>query len=231
MIGRSTFIGASLALATAAGGAKPGDAAGVGLVEPAGEFDVAAFNKRVSRGAEVRHVWDAGKLYPQILGGVKNSLNGLQFGFGIAPNRIVTAFVTHNESNLLLYNDAAWATYRLGELYAVRDPNGAVVTSNIFAPLRSTSMLADPGDVRGFYQDASIAALQRRGVMFFLCNTALVQQAHQIATSGAFKAQSADDIARTLQRSLLPGVMLVPAGVAAVAYLQSRFHYAYLSQQ
>ena len=67
MIGRSAFIGASLALATAATGAKPGDAAGVGLVEQAGEFDVAAFMKRVSRDADVRHVWDAGKLYPQIL--------------------------------------------------------------------------------------------------------------------------------------------------------------------
>ena len=92
-------------------------------------------------------------------------------------------------------------------------------------------MLADPSDVRGFYQDASIAALQKRGVMFFLCNTALVQQAHQIASSGVAKNQSPDDIARTLQRSLLPGVTLVPAGVAVVAYLQSRYHYGYLTQQ
>jgi intracellular sulfur oxidation DsrE/DsrF family protein len=85
--------------------------------------------------------------------------------------------------------------------------------------------------VRGFYQDASIAALQKRGVMFFACNTALVQQAHQIADSGVAKNQSPDDIARTLQRSLLPGVMLVPSGVAVVAYLQSRDRYGYLTEQ
>jgi intracellular sulfur oxidation DsrE/DsrF family protein len=42
--------------------------------------------------------------------------------------------------------------------------------------------------------------------------------------------QSPADIARTLQRSLLRGVMLVPSGVAAVA-LQSRYHYAYLTEQ
>jgi intracellular sulfur oxidation DsrE/DsrF family protein len=218
-----------LALATAASGTL-GDAAGAEVVGQAG-FDVSAFSKRVSRDADVRHVWDAGTFYPQILGGVKNALNGLQFGFGIAPSRLATAFVTHNESNLLLYSDAAWTSYQLGTLYAVRDPNGATITSNIFASARSTSALADPNDVHGFYQDASIAALQRRGVMFFACNTALVQQAHQIANSGVAKNQSVDDIARTLQHSLLHGVTLVPSGVAVVAFLQSRYHYAYLTEQ
>ena len=61
------------------------------LVERSGEFDVAAFTKRVSRPAEIRQVWDSGRLYPQILGGVKNSLNGLEFGFGIAADRLAIA--------------------------------------------------------------------------------------------------------------------------------------------
>jgi len=230
MIGRSTFIGASLALATT-GGVHPADAAELELVETTAEFDVGTFVRRVSRSADIRHVWDAGTLNPQILGGVKNALNGLQFGFGIDPSRIATAFVSHSASNLLLYSDTAWATYRLGELYGVRDPNGTVVGTNIFAAAHSTSMLADPNDVRGFYQDASVAALQRRSVMFFACNTALVQHAEQIAKSGVAGNPSPADIARTLQRSLLHGVTLVPSGVAAVAYLQSKYHYAYLTEQ
>jgi intracellular sulfur oxidation DsrE/DsrF family protein len=229
MIGRSAFIGASLGLA-AAGVAQPGEAAGIELVEQAGEFDLAAFARRVSRDADVRHVWDSGSLRPTILGGVKNALNGLQFGFGIAPSRIATAFVTHSDSNLLLYGDSAWTTYRLGELYSVHDPNGAPITANIFAAAHSASTLADPNDVHGFYQDASIAALQRRGVMFFACNTALVQHAEQIAAGGLTK-QPANEIVRTRQHSLLRGVTLVPSGVAAVAYLQSRFHYGYLTEQ
>jgi intracellular sulfur oxidation DsrE/DsrF family protein len=230
MIHRSAFLGTSLAAVAAAVSAGEADAA-IGLVEKSGEFDVAAFSKIVARGADVRHVWDAGKLYPQILGGVKNSLNGLQFGFGIAATRIATAFVTHNESNLLLYADSAWAAYRLGELFSVHDPSGAVVASNIFAPAHSASMLADPNDPRGFYQDASIATLQKRGVTFFVCNTALVQHASQIVNGGAAKGQSIDDVVRTLRRSLLPHVMLVPSGVATVAYLQSRYQYAYLTEQ
>jgi intracellular sulfur oxidation DsrE/DsrF family protein len=155
----------------------------------------------------------------------------LQFGFGIAATRLATAFVTRNESNLLLYGNAVWTEYRLGELFSVHDPSGAIVTANIFAPAHSTSMLADPSDPRGFYQDASIETLQKRGVLFFACNTALVQQAGQIANAGAAKGQSADDVARALRKSLLPHVMLVPSGVGTVAYLQSRYQYAYLTEQ
>ena len=62
---------------------------------------------------------------------------------------------------------------------------GALVTSNIFGAARSTNTIADPSDVHGYYQDASIATLQRRGVMFFIFNTALVQQANQILAAGA----------------------------------------------
>jgi intracellular sulfur oxidation DsrE/DsrF family protein len=225
---RSVFMGASLVAATALSAAEADAAA---LVEKAGEFDVGGFNRLVSRSAEVRQVWDAGKLYPQILGAVKNSLNGLQFGFGIPAARLATAFVTHGESNLLLYGNAAWSAYRLGELFDVRDPSGAIVTANIFVPARSTAMLADPSNPRGFYQDASIEALQKRGVLFCACNTALVQHASQIANGGAAKGQSADDVARALRKSLLPHITLVPSGVGTVAYLQSRYQYAYLTEQ
>lgn len=225
---RSVFIGASLVAATALSAAE---ADAVDLVEKAGEFDVAGFNKRVSRSAEVRQVWDAGKLYPQILGAVKNSLNGLQFGFGIAATHLATAFVTHNDSNLLLYGNSAWTEYRLGELFGVRDPSGAVVTANIFAPSRSAAMLSDPNDARGFYQDASIETLQKRGVLFCACNTALVQHASQIVNGGAAKGQSAADVTRALRKSLLPHSLLVPSGVGTVAYLQARYQYAYLTER
>ncbi len=227
---RWSFLSFSVALAAStAARSAPADA--VGLVETSDEFDLAAFDKRVSRSAEIRQVWDAGRLYPQILGGVKNSLNGFQFGMGIAADHVVTAFVTHNESNVLLYGNAAWTKYRLGEVFGVRDPSGAVVESNIFVPSRSTGGgMHDPNDVHGFYQDASVTALQKRGVMFFACNTALVQQAEEIARAGIAGSEMPDAIATALRRSLVPGVMLVPSGVAAVTYLQSRYHYGYITE-
>ncbi len=224
---RKSFLVSAVPLAACATAACAGKgSAEIGLVESAAQFDVRAFDKLVATNAEFRQVWDAGELQPRILGGVKNSLNGLQFGFNVPPANIAMALVAHNTSNLLLYDDTAWSTYLLGQLFGVKDPTGATVQTNIFAPSRSVNSTADPSDVHGFYQDASIATLQRRGVHFFICNTALVQQAELIVRAGATR-QSPQEVADALRSHLLPGTMLVPSGVATIAYLESRYHYGY----
>jgi intracellular sulfur oxidation DsrE/DsrF family protein len=229
---RSMFLNSTVAAAAACAAVGCTAKAGaIGLVETASQFNTAAFDKLVSKDAEIRHVWDAGSLHPQILGGVKNGLNGIQFGFGVKPERIATALVAHNESNLMLYDDSLWSEFHLGDIFGVRDPGGNLVVSNIFAPARSANTVADPSDVRGYYQDASVEALQRRGVMFFACNTALVQQAERIVNAGGAKGKSAADIANQLRAHVLPGVIVVPSGVGTIAYLQSRYHYAYTTEQ
>ena len=224
---RSHFIAAAIPLAACSAAACAGKTGEqIGLVETAAQFDLHAFESAVATTAEFRQVWDAGPLQPRVLGSVKNSLNGLQFGFDVEPSNIATAFVAHSDSNLLLYDDTAWSTYLLGQLFGVKDPTGATVQTNIFAPVRSGSTMADPSDPHGFYQDASVTALQRRSVKFFVCNTALVQQADAIARAGTTR-QSPQEIADALRAHLLPGVMLLPSGVATIAYLQSRHHYVY----
>jgi intracellular sulfur oxidation DsrE/DsrF family protein len=229
---RSTFLaGAAIPLAACATAACASNQADtIGLVETASQFDTAAFHHAVETHAEVRQVWDAGELRPTILGAVKNSLNGLQFGFGVAPSDTAVAFVAHSRSNLMLYDNGVWERYRLGDLFEVKDPNGNVIASNIFAISHATAQMADPGDVRSFYQDASIVTLQRRGVRFFICNTALVEQAYAIVNARDAGGSSVDDVARDLREHLLPGVMLVPSGVATVAYLQSRYRYTYATE-
>jgi len=224
---RKSFLVSAVPLAACATAACAGKgSAEIGLVETATQFDVRAFDTLVATNAEFRQVWDAGELQPRILGGIKNSLNGLQFGFNVPPANIAMALVAHNTSNLLLYDDTAWSTYLLGQLFGVKDPTGATVQTNIFAPSRSMNSTADPSDVHGFYQDASIATLQRRGVHFFVCNTALVQQAETIVRAGVTR-QTPQEVADALRSHLLPGAVLVPSGVAAIGYLQSRYHYGY----
>ncbi len=226
---RSSFLISAVPLAacaTAACAGKPGET--IGLVETAAQFDRKAFDRTVATGAQFRQVWDAGAIQPRILGGVKNGLNGLEFGFDIAPSNIAVAFVSHNTSNLMLYDDSAWSTYLLGQLFGIKDPTGAIVPRNIFFPSHATGSSKDPGDPHGFYQDASISTLQRRGVHFFVCNTALVEQAEVIVSAGASK-QTVDAVANALRSHLVPGAMLVPSGVAAIAYLQARHGYAYVT--
>lgn len=227
---RSTFLAASIPLAACATAACAGKTTeSIGLVETKAQFDFAGFAKAVDKAADVRQVWDANELHPQILGGVKNSLNGLQFGFGIDPTRISMVLVAHGPSNVLLYDASAWATYQLGDLFKVQDPRGNTVPTNIFAPSRSTSESSDPNDLHGFYQDASITTLQRRGVIFCVCNTALVEGAQTIVRAGGSN-ESVDAVADALRAHLLPGVILVPSGSATVALLQSRYHYAYAAE-
>lgn len=225
---RKSFLVSAVPLAACATAACAGTGSQIGLVETAAQFDVAAFDKLVATNAQVRQVWDAGELQPRILGGIKNGLNGLQFGFSVSPANIATAFVAHNTSNLLLYDDTAWSKYLLGQLFGVKDPTGATVQANIFAPSRSTSSSSNPSDIHGFYQDASITALQRRGVRFFVCNTALVEQASAIVRAGATR-ETEQGVANDLRAHLLPGVTLVPSGVAAIAYVQARYRYAYMT--
>ena len=204
---------------------------GIGLVESAREFDLSAFRRTFDRDADVRQVWDAAAIHPQLLGSIKNSLNGLEFGFDVPRERIVTAVVARNTSTLVLLDNAAWRQYRLGEVFGVRDPRGATVLENIFWPARSTNRSADPGDPRGFFQDASVQTLQRRNAGFCVCNTALVEQSQIIVNAGAANGESAERVAASLRAHIVHGAMLVPSGVAAVAYLQSRYRYSYLTEQ
>ncbi|MGH8163378.1 MAG: hypothetical protein ACREP1_03485, partial [Rhodanobacteraceae bacterium] len=119
--------------------------------------------------------------------------------------------------------------YRLGEAFALKDAQGQPVTSNVF--LASKSPLdpsASPGDPGGFYQDASIVALQRRGVVFLTCHTAVEEQSRSLVKGGFAPAgMTAQDVADDILTHLIPGAIVVPSMVATVAVLQATFHYTY----
>lgn len=71
-------------------------------------------------------------------------------------------------------------------------------------------------------------ALQGRGVQFLSCHTATEEQAQGLLKQYAFKA-AAEQIVRDLQAHAMPGVLIVPAMVAAVSLLQSDGHYTYIT--
>jgi intracellular sulfur oxidation DsrE/DsrF family protein len=226
---RKSFLALSgtLAAVVAAGCAK-GKAAELELVESSGEFDRAAFAKLVDRPADVRQVWDADGYHPLILGAIKNSLNGLQFGYGIAPGRILTAVCLHGDSNAYAYDDSMWQKYDLGASLGLKDPSGAVVRTNIFAHPRSTfASMDDPNNPEGNYQDATLVALQRRGVMVFVCHNAAADQANALVQRGAAPGMTPQAVLEDLTTHIIPGAAVVPSGVATVAILQSRYRYAY----
>lgn len=230
---RSFFLASSASLVAAgtAGAGAAGIPGGTHLVEPAADFDRAAFARIVGRPAQIRQLVESVAFKPTMLANVKNTFNGLQFGFRYPAGAIAVALANHGPSSAYNYSDAMWRKYRLGEFFSITDADGKTVASNIYYPAKSTyNPSADPDDERGMYQDTSIEMLQRRGAIALACHTAIEEQSRAIvAKQFAGPSASAKDVADDLLTHLIPGAIVVPSMVATVAVLQALYHYTYLT--
>ncbi|MBV8435653.1 MAG: hypothetical protein JO029_15340 [Candidatus Eremiobacteraeota bacterium] len=231
-IKRSAFLAASAALAaTASAGAQetnpiPG---GTHLVERKADFDADAFAKLAGRPAEIRQLYEAVAFKPTLLNNVKNSFNGLQFGYGYAPGDIAIALAPHGPSSSYTYGDYVWKKYRIGEYFDLKDAAGAPITSNVFLAKRATSDSADPDDEKGPYQDTSIEALQQRGLIVLTCHTAVEEQARGLVKRGFAPGMTGSQVASDMLSHLIPGTTVVPSMVATIAVLQAVYHYTFIT--
>ena len=222
---RKVFLAAAALAAIATDACAQSAPKTLEMVESKAEFNYAAFAKLVGASGDVHHCWDVDGYEPDALGAMKSGFNGYQFGFGIAPSAIKMAAVLHGVGAAFAYDDSMWAKYKIGATFGVKDPSGNVVPSNIFYHARSQqNPMTDPNDPTSMYQDATLEALQRRGLMVFVCHTAIAEQARTIARNSGGNPQ---DILVDILAHLMPGVVAVPSGVATVGLLQNRFHYAY----
>ncbi|HEY5258306.1 MAG TPA: hypothetical protein VIJ12_07980, partial [Candidatus Baltobacteraceae bacterium] len=216
----------ALGAAPAAAATAPG---GTQLVERRADFDQAAFARLVGGPAAIRQVWEAVAFKPAMLNNIKNALNGLQFGFGLSPVAMVLA--GHGPSAAYGYSDYVWQKYRIADFFNIRDASGRAPTSNIYYPATTTWNTADsPDDPSGRYQDASLVALQRRGVVVLTCHTAVEEQSRALIKGGFAPAGATpQDVSADILTHLIPGASVVPAMVAAVAVLQAKYHYTYVA--
>jgi hypothetical protein len=121
-----------------------------------------------------------------------------------------------------------WAKYKVGEWLKIEDPlTKKPATRNIFYPKRNPNGSTDPSDRAGIYQDYGIEALLGRGLQLLSCHNATEGQAAQLVKLYGLK-DSVEDVVADLQSHTLPGVILVPAMVAAISMLQSEGHYSYI---
>jgi len=230
---RSGFLMASASLAAFAPSRASADVVpgGTHAVERRADFDEASFSAAVGKAADVRQLWESVAFHPAILNNVKNALNGLQFGFGYPAERIAMVFAGHGSSSALTYSDYVWRKYAIGRAFKLSDANGSALASNVFLqPATAPDAATDADDPLSQYQDTSIVALQRRGVVFLTCHTAVEEQARTLVTGGfASAGTSATDVAADILTHLIPGAIVVPAMVAAIAVLQARYGYSYIS--
>jgi hypothetical protein len=226
-------VATSLTAAAASGAAPPSAVpGGAHFVERRHDFDAAAFDAVVGRAAAVRQIYEAVAFRPTLLGSVKNSFNGLQFGFGYRPESIAIALAGHGPSSVYGYDDSIWSAYRIGEFLKLQDARGLPIASNVFLKSRAPfDAGADPDDDAGSYQDASLETLQRRGLIVLTCHTAVEEQARALFRAGfAPHAAGPAEVAADILTHLIPGAVVVPSMVAAIAVLQATYRYTYLTE-
>lgn len=229
-VSRAAAAGATMlglfASATGAGEAQ--------LVWRASEWRLTGFHKLVRDRAKIKQVHDIVPISDGIfLNGMKNSLNGLQFGFGIPKDQIKVVGGLHGPANMLNYDDYIWNKYQIGEWLNVIDPvtEKPSVRNIFYGSKNSREQLSgpiDPDDENSVYQDRSMQALQWRGVQFLSCHTALEEQARVLVRRNKL-SQPPEDVVDEMLSHTEPGILVVAGMAAAIALLQSQGHYTYIS--
>lgn len=214
--------------------AAAGSSAQAQLVYRRTDWKIEEFNHLLHVPARIKQVFDINLIADgKFLNGIKNSLNGLHFGFGLATEQVQIVGALHGPANLLNYDDAAWAKYRVGEWLGVTDPaTGKPARRNPFyaskAEKTSKEVSQDPNREDSVLQDTSMQILQSRGVKFLSCHTALEEQARLLVKHWGLSEQP-EEIVRDLLGHLQPGVLVVASMVAAIAMLQGEGHYSYVT--
>jgi hypothetical protein len=169
----------------------------------------------------------------RFLRNIKNSLNGLRLGMGIPADQVQIVCALNGPANMLNYGDYVWQKYRIGEWVKVGDPkNGEPAARNIFYPSKAGTppnyTSDDPDSPDSLYQDISIQGLQARGVRFLSCHSSNEEAARALIKQNGLSAQP-EEIVTDIQAHALPGVLIVPALAAALAFLQCEGHYSYMA--
>ena len=140
---------------------------------------------------------------------VVNYMDTYNRAYNVPDSDINVVSTFYGQTTLLAANDAMWSKYRLGELVDFKDTAGQHIAAN---PWRN-SVRAMGRD----FSNASIETLQKRGVVFLVCNNALNFWVGQIATARGAERAAVD---KELRANLLPGVVIVPAMVIAIEKAQ-----------
>jgi intracellular sulfur oxidation DsrE/DsrF family protein len=153
------------------------------------------------------------------LGQAQSVLDAYQQDYGVPQRDVNLVMGVRGTGIPIVLADAVWAKYRLGEHYAIPDPaTKSPATRNLFT---STNARTD-GPVTAAQ---TVEALQRRGVLFLVCNNTVQGATKKLSAAGLGAPEA---IRSDILGGLLPGVVLVPAMVIALTRMQERgFSYVY----
>ena len=204
------------------------------LVYTKSEWKVSEFNQLAKNPAQVKQVFDVTQIAEGgFLNNMKNSLNGLHFGFGIPNDQIKIVAALHGPANVLNYDDFIWNKYKIGGWLNINDlsTNQPALKNPYYASKAGAAphyRTEDPDSGDSIYQDTSIQALQHRGVKLLSCHTALEEQVRGLIAHRNL-TQQPEEIVKEMLAHTLPDVLVVASMVAAIALLQTDGHYSYIT--
>ncbi|MDQ6780359.1 MAG: hypothetical protein M3Z37_04290 [Candidatus Eremiobacteraeota bacterium] len=182
-----------------------------------GDYDHAGMMRKLSAATPHKQVFES--VSPLVVApGVasiyihmQNAMNAYETSFGYGRGKLATLAVLIGPSIIFGLNDAMWKKYNFGAAMKL-DP-----TNSYYRAGSNLDMSASPDDPNGIYQDWSGQAVLKRGGSFMVCHNATTAVAAMFA--GKMGLQVPDVLAE-FKANLLPGFMLVPAGVATVQLAQ-----------
>jgi len=204
------------------------------LVYTKSDWKVSEFNQLAKNPAKVKQVYDISQISGgKFLNNIKNSLNGLHFGFGIPHEQIKIVAALHGPATLLNYDDFIWNKYKIGAWLEINDlsTNQPTLKNPYYAGKAGAALhysTEDLDSADSIYQDTSIQALQRRGVKLLSCHTATEEQVRALIADQNL-TQQPELIVKEMLAHTLPDVLVVASMVAAIALLQTDGDYSYIT--
>lgn len=183
----------------------------VTLPPPAGDapFDMSWLDRLA--GARYKLMFDIGAY--QNGGGLyyaKNYLNGMRDGWGVERPDVLPLLGISGDAYPIVFRDAVWLKYQYGVSSKTTDPRtGQPAVRNVWWQPRAGEPMAEFG----------VDVLQQRGAQVLLCNNVFRGVIRRVMVASG---RPYGDVRAELTAGLLPGVVVVPAMVAAMAMAQAR---------
>ncbi len=125
--------------------------------------------------------------------------------YGLRQSDVTAVVGLRHMAAPLALNDAMWSKYKLGEMFKIDDRSThAPATRNVFSHLQTGDMPM---------ARAGVEELLARGAVVTVCNVALTVISGMAATAAGLPPENAK---AEWTANLIPGVVVVPAGVLAV---------------
>ncbi len=130
---------------------------------------------------------------------------------GTPDSDLSAVIVLRHAAIILALKDTVWEKYKLGEFFNVKDEaaGGFALHNTYWDPKRNDN----------FPSNKSIDHLQKRGVLFCVCDTALDNISEKIAQLRDVKKTT---VKTDFYEGILPEIQLVPSGVWALGRAQEK---------